>query len=177
MGYKLEDISFKELLGYSINGEEIAYKAYLNIAETLSGLPADRFQSLAEEERDHKKKLLDLHDYEFGDKKYIVPKGEGLPPHEGDFIDFDTQKLSSFIEVLESAIKAEKNAYELYYKLAKKKENHSELFNYIAIMEKSHQSSLEDEKKMYEEILKSKGEDISIDDLNTLTRTIMIPKK
>jgi len=166
MSYKLEDISFKELLGYSIKGEETAYDAYMSIAENLSGLPADRFQSLAEEELDHKKKLLDLHDHEFGDKKYIVPKGEGFPPHEGDFIEIDTEKLSSFIEALESAIEAEKNAYELYYDLAKKRENHSELFNYIAVMEKGHQSSLEEEKEMYEEVLKNKGEDASIDKLD-----------
>jgi len=166
MGYELKDISFKELLGYSIKGEETAYEAYMNIAETLSGLPADRFRSLAEEELDHKKKLLELHDYEFGDKKYIVPELEGLPPHEGDLIQIDTEKLSSFTEALESAIEAEKNAYELYYELAKKKEKHSELFNYIAIMEKGHQSSLEEEKEMYEEILKSKGEDVSIDEFD-----------
>ncbi len=168
MSYELKDISFKELLGYSIKGEEIAYEAYTDIAETLSGLPADRFQSIAEEELDHKKKLLDLHEYEFGDKKYIVPEVEELPPHEGDLIDLDPEKLTSFIEALESAIEAEKNAYELYYELAKKKEKHSELFNYIAIMEKGHQSSLKEEKEMYEEILKNKGEDVSIDELDTL---------
>ncbi len=177
MSYRLEDISFKELLGYSIKGEEIAYNAYMDIAEKLSGLPSDRFQSIAEEELDHKEKLLDLHEYEFGDKKYIVPDGEGFPPHEGDFLDFDTEKLTSFIEAIESAIEAEKNAYELYYQLAKKKEDHSELFNYIAIMEKGHQSSLEEEKEMYQEILESKGEDVSIDELDTLTWTLMMPKK
>ncbi|MFW5928113.1 MAG: ferritin family protein [Thermoplasmatota archaeon] len=169
MSYELEDISFKELLGYSIKGEETAYKAYMNISETLSGLPADRFQSLAEEELDHKKKLLNLHDYKFGDKDYIAPEKEGLPPHEGDLIDFDPKKLNSFIEALESAIEAEKNAYELYYQLAKREKNHSLLFNYIAIMEKGHQFSLEEEKEMYEKVLKNKGGDASFDELNFLT--------
>jgi len=165
MSYELEDISFKELLGYSIKGEETAYEVYMNIAETLSGLPADRFQSLAEDELDHKKKLLNLHDHEFGDKEYIVPEGEVLPPHEGDIIDIDTEKLTSFIEALEWAIEAEKNAYELYYDLAKNNEEYSEFFNYIAIMEKGHLSSLEEEKKMYENVLKNKGENISMIDL------------
>jgi len=53
----------------------------------------------------------------------------------------------------------------LYYQLAEKKEDHSELFNYIAIMEKGHQSSLEEEKEMYEKILKRKDV-VSIDELD-----------
>ncbi len=165
MSYKLEEISFKELLGYSIKGEEIAYEAYMDIAKTLSGLASDRFQSLAKEELDHKQKLLDLHEYEFGDKEYVVPEGEGFPPHEGDLIDIDAEKINSLIEAIDSAIQAEKDAYELYYQLAEKKEDHSELFNYIAIMEKGHQSSLEEEKEMYEKILKRKDV-VSIDELD-----------
>ena len=161
-----QDVTFRELLGYSIKGEESAYDAYKEISKKLSGLASDRFQSLAKEELDHKEKLLELHEYEFGDKKYIVPEGDGLPPHEGDFIDIDADKVNSLVQVLKSAIEAEKNAYELYYHLAEKKEKHSGLFNYIALMEKGHQSSLEEEMDMYEEILKTEGADISIDDLN-----------
>jgi len=108
MSYKLEEISFKELLGYSIKGEEIAYEAYMDIAKTLSGLASDRFQSLAKEELDHKQKLLDLHEYEFGDKEYVVPEGEGFPPHEGDLIDIDAEKINSLIEAIDSAIQAGK---------------------------------------------------------------------
>lgn len=166
MDSKFEGISFKELLGYSIKGEKIAYDAYIDLSKTLSGLPSDRFQSVAKDELDHKQKLLELHEYEFGDKEYIVPQGEGFPPHEGDFIDINTDKVNSLIDALESAIEAEKNAYELYYRLAEEKEKHSELFNYIAVMEKGHQTSLEEEKKMYKDVLKSKGEDISIDELS-----------
>ncbi len=114
---------------------------------------------------DHKQKLLDLHEYEFGDKEYVVPEGEGFPPHEGDLIDIDAEKINSLIEAIDSAIQAEKDAYELYYQLAEKKEDHSELFNYIAIMEKGHQSSLEEEKEMYEKILKRKDV-VSIDELD-----------
>ncbi|MBS3782704.1 MAG: hypothetical protein KGY68_08890, partial [Candidatus Thermoplasmatota archaeon] len=86
---------------------------------------------------------------------------------EGDFIKIDTDKLNSLISALESAIEAEKNAYELHYQLAKKIRKHSTLFNYIALMEKGHQVSLEEEKEMYEEILKEKAkrEDITIDEL------------
>ncbi|MBS3782167.1 MAG: hypothetical protein KGY68_06130 [Candidatus Thermoplasmatota archaeon] len=163
----VEEISFKELLGYSIEGEEVAHEAYMEISEKLSGLASDRFQNLAKDELDHKQKLLKLHEHEFGDKEYIIPKGEGFPPHEGDFIKIDTDKLNSLISTLESAIEAEKDAYELYYRLAEKIGKHSALFNYIALMEKGHQVSLEEEKEMYEEILKEKAkrEDITIDEL------------
>jgi len=161
-----EDKSFKELLGYSIKGEEIAYEEYKKISEKLSGLASDRFYNLAKEELDHKNKLIELHEYEFGEKEYVVPDGEGLPPHEGDFIDIDSDDLVSVIEALESAIEAEKNAYELYYQLASEEGKHSELFNYIAVMEKGHQLSMEEEKKMYKRILKTKGEDVLIEDLD-----------
>lgn len=166
MSAEFDEISFEELLGYSIKGEETAYAAYKVISEKLSGLASDRFQSLAEDELDHKQRLLELHKHEFGDKEYIVPDGKSLPPHEGEFIEIDTDKVNSLIDALESAIEAEKNAYELYYSLAEKKEKHSELFNYIAVMERGHQFSLEEEKEMYGDILRSKGENISIDDLD-----------
>ncbi len=168
MGEDIENISFRELLGYSIKGEEVAHEAYMEISEKLSGLASDRFQTLAREELDHKEKLLRLHEYEFGDKDYVVPEGKNLPPHEGDFINIDTDEVDSLIRSLESAIKAEKDAYEMYYRLADRKEKHSELFNYIALMEKEHQRSLEEEKELYENVLeeKDKREDIKIDELD-----------
>jgi len=80
MENELEDVSFKELLGYSIRGEEAANEVYKALSERVSGLPSDRFKSLAKDEGRHKEALLELHEKEFGDRDYIVPEDEKLPP-------------------------------------------------------------------------------------------------
>lgn len=163
-----EDVSFKELLGYSIEGEKAAHKAYLELSKKISGLPSDRFESLAEDELKHKEKLIEMHEDEFGDGEYVVPEGEELPPHEGSLIDIDPNKVKVLTQAVEAAIEAEKRAYRIYKHLAKKSEKHSDLFNYIAMMEKGHKESLEGEKNVWEDYEKKKGKETSLSEIDLL---------
>lgn len=167
MENKFEDLSFKELLGYSIRGEEAANEAYMALSERVSGLPSDRFKSLAQDESRHKEALLELHEEEFGGRDYIVPKNKELPPHEGELIDIDSDDIKALIQAVEAAIEAEKNAYRIYKHLARDNEKHSDLFDYIAMMEKGHMESLKEEKKsvLGKKIDKRKGK-TSIDELD-----------
>jgi len=166
---KLEKISFKELLGYSIEGEKVAHETYMKISEKTSGLPSDRFESLAEDESKHKEKLLKLHEKEFGDREYVVPKDKELPLHEGSLIEIDANKVKVLIQAVESAIEAEKNAYMIYKHLARKSEKHRELFHYIAMMEKGHMESLKKEKTVWDDYEKRREGDKSIPELDLWT--------
>ncbi len=144
----LDSLSFKEIMGYSIEAEENAYQFYTKMADGLSELPAQRYHSLASDEKMHKSELLKLHKRLFGNDKYVVPDKEGLPPHEGD-VNIDT--IINLIQSLDAAIKSEHNAYEIYTYLAKNQPEHKKFFKLLAAMEHGHYESLKAEKKMYEE--------------------------
>lgn len=146
---KLDEISFKELVGYSIEGEQAAHDGYMSLSKKLEGLASKKFKSLAEDEKRHKEELLKLHKMEFGDKDYVVPDVEGLPPHEGVFVK-EIKTVRNLIEAVDRAMKAEDDAYELYSHLSKRKEKYRTLFKYIALMEKGHYESLKAEKYLYE---------------------------
>ena len=146
---KLDEVSFKELLGYSIKGEKVAHKNYLKLANKTKGLMSNKFEDLAKDEKRHAKELLKLHKMEFGDKDYVVPEVEGLPPHEGEFIE-KIENVRNLIEAIDLSMKAEDNAYEIYKYLAKNNEKYRTLFKYIALMEKGHYESLKAEKYLYE---------------------------
>ena len=145
---ELESISFKEIVGYSIEGEEAAYNAYMSLSNNMKGLVADRFKSLAEDEELHKNELLKLHEKEFGDRDYVVPDKEGLPPHEGEFIKVNNVK--NLVDAIDKSMEAEYNAYRIYKYLADHQDKYSTLFEYIAVMEKGHYETLKAEKKLYE---------------------------
>ncbi|MFW6040749.1 MAG: ferritin-like domain-containing protein [Thermoplasmatota archaeon] len=146
---KLKTISFKEILGYSIEGEEDAYKAYMTLAEKMEGLVSERFKSLARDEKMHKKELLKLHEKEFGDQDYILPEDEeDLPPHEGAMI--KVNNVQNLIDALDKSMKAEYNAYRIYKYLADNKVKYATLFEYLAVMEKGHYETLKAEKSLYE---------------------------
>ncbi|MFW5904012.1 MAG: ferritin-like domain-containing protein [Candidatus Saliniplasma sp.] len=146
---KLDEISFKELIGYSIRGEQAAHDAYLALSKSLEGLMSEKFKNLAKDEKMHKEELLKLHEMEFGDRDYVVPDKEGLPPHEGEFIK-EIKTVRNLIEAIDRAMDAEDSAYELYNYLSKRKEQYRTLFKYIALMEKGHYQSLKAEKYLYE---------------------------
>lgn len=146
---KLGEISFRDLLGYSIKGEEMAHEAYKELSKKLRGLAAERFKTLAQDEWMHRKVLLKLHEKEFGDRDFNVPDEEGLPPHEGSFIDIKKDDVNSLIEAINKAMEAEDNAYRVYKHLAETEEEHEQLFKYIAAMEKGHYASLKEERDMY----------------------------
>ncbi|MGM0510773.1 MAG: ferritin family protein [Thermoplasmatota archaeon] len=143
----LDELSFKEILGYSIRAEEKAKEFYTQISEGVSELMEHRFQSLAADEAIHKQELLRLHEKLFGDKDYVVPEKEGLPPHEGD-AQVDT--VGSLLETLNTAMENEKNAFKIYDYLAENQEKYAALFKYLAVMEHGHFESLKKEKELLE---------------------------
>ncbi len=147
---ELGEISFKDLLGYSIHGEEKAQEAYMEISKKLRGLAAERFKNLAQDERMHRKALLKLHEKRFGDRNFNVPDEEGLPPHEGSFIDIEKDDVNVLVDAVNQAMEAEDNAYRIYKHLAETEKEHNQLFKYIAAMEKGHYASLKEERDMYE---------------------------
>jgi len=89
------------------------------------------------------------------------------PPHEGDLLDIEPEDIKALIQAVESAIEAEKNAYRIYKHLARNNEKHSDLFEYIAMMEKGHMESLKEEKQsvLGKKIDPNKGK-TSIDELD-----------
>lgn len=146
---KLNEISFKELVGYSIEGEKAAHDGYMSLSKKLEGLASEKFKNLAKDEKRHMEELLKLHEMEFGDKDYVVPNAEGLPAHEGEFVK-EIKTVRNLIEAIDRAMSAEDNAYDLYNHLAKREEKYETFFRYIALMEKGHYESLKAEKYLSE---------------------------
>lgn len=147
MNEVLDTLSFKEIIGYSVKAEEKAHEFYTKLSErTKSSMVSSRYVSLANDEKMHREELLKLHEKLFGDRNIVVPEHEGLPPHEGDV---KLESVRNLIEALEAAIENERNAYKIYTYLGKKQPEHNKLFTYLALMEKTHAESLNQEKNLY----------------------------
>ncbi len=148
MEEKLDSLDLKQIIGYSIESESKSKEFYGKFVESGKGqLVPGRFKSLMEDEQLHKESLLELHEEIYGDRNYMVPEGENLPPHE----DFDNlENVENLIDALEKAITNENNAIRIYEYLADAYEEHSDLFGYLASMEHGHYESLKQEKELYE---------------------------
>ncbi len=142
----LDKLSFKQILGYSIKAEKNAHDFYMRLSDATSELVSKRYLALAEDEKVHKEELVKLHRKLFGDEQIEVPDSPGLPPHEGDI---PLDKVRNLIEALDAAIESERNAYNIYRYLAKKKPEHQRFFEYLAMTEHVHEMSLSEEKNMY----------------------------
>ena len=154
MSADLNEFSFKELIGLSIQSEIDANEYYTEFSENAIGeLMAERFQSLAKDEEVHKDALLKIHEEEFGDRDYVVPEGRKLPPTETKF---KFTNVANMIGSLEKGIVNENSARRIYKHLANRKEKYATEFEYLAIMEKGHAESLQAEKKMLKKYLKQK---------------------
>lgn len=153
---KLDEFSFKELLGYSIEAEKAAQKFYYDFTEAAIGeLVEERFKSLAKDEEVHEAALRKRYKAEFGEKDYVVPDSDKLPPHETSH---DFTSARNIIDSLEKGMENERNAYRIYKYLAKKHEEHQDLFEYLAVMEYGHLESLKEEKQMLEGRASSKSD-------------------
>ncbi len=151
---ELDELSFKEILGYSIEAEGKAYEFYKELSEhTKSSLVSARYLSLADDEKMHKRELLKLHEKIFGDRKVEVPENDHLPPHEGDV---KLETVRNLMEALDAAIENERNAYKIYKYLSKRKKEHKKLFGFLAMMEHTHAESLTQEKKLYQGYIDTK---------------------
>ncbi len=157
MKNKLDSLNLQEIIGHSIESEEQSRQFYKKFVENGKGqLVPERFKSLMRDEETHKETLLELHEEIYGNKDYVTPEGDDLPPHE----DFDDLKsVVNLIDALEKAIKNERNAINIYEYLAEEYEEYSSYFSYLASMEHGHLESLNKEREVYEKHPKSSQED------------------
>ena len=143
----LDELTFKEILAYSIIAERVSKKAYLDFAEgTVGELKKDKFKQLADDEEMHAVELIKIHKKEFGDDEIIFPKGKELPPHEAEV---DVRTSESMIESLQLARQNELNANKIYKYLADEKPIYKDTFNHIANMEMDHYEALKTEMDFY----------------------------
>ncbi len=147
MKNKLDSFDLREIIGYSIEAEEKSRKFYKKFVEAGKGeLIPERFRSLMKDEKAHKKALIDLHEEIYGNRDY-PHLDDDLPPHE----DFENlENVENLIDALEKAINNEYNAIRVYEYLAEEYKEHSDFFEYLAVMEHGHQESLSKEKELYE---------------------------
>ena len=137
--------TFEEVINFAIKREEDAIQGYgsmIEVAETpgISKL----LQELQDEERKHKELLQEL----------TEGKIEAYKPNQvidlkiSDFLEEDTLEAEmDFQQLLIFAAKKEKNAIELYSKLAEEAEDGElkKLFEFLVEQEKSHKLKLETE--------------------------------
>ncbi len=144
----MEEFTFKELLGYSIESEKEAQKFYKGFSEAAIGeLVKERFKSLANDEEVHEAVLQKRYENLFGESEPKVPESDELPLHETTH---DFSSARNIIDSLEKGMENEKNAMTIYKYMAEKFEDHSSFFEYLALMEKGHYESLSEEKKIME---------------------------
>ncbi len=143
----LDELTFKEILGFSIVSERVSMKAYLDFADGAVGeLQEKKFKKLAGEEEMHEEELIKIHKKEFGDAEIKFPKDKELPPHEADI---DVRTTESMIESLEVARQNELNANKIYKYLAKEKPLYKDTFEHLAKMEMDHYETLKVELDYY----------------------------
>ena len=140
--YGLED-----LLLSALRSEVDSKEAYSKLADGVKNFfLKDRLKFLAGEEEKHKIFLEGVFKEQFPKKEIILPKQTPVPLPEIKISD-ENIPIS---EVLESAMNAEKAAYEFYIGLAERFLDDAEMNKkllYIASMEDSHYKILEIERK------------------------------
>lgn len=143
----LEELSLKELIGYSIESEKNCNAVYMDIAKGLPELMANRFQSLAEDEEIHQEQLLKLHEKLYGDRDYVVPENKGMPPIE---CNVQTESVGNLLDALGKAVKEEGKSYDIYKFASKHHKKQRIYFDYLAVMEYDHIESLKKEIELIE---------------------------
>lgn len=148
MENRLDPLNLDEIIGHSIESEEKSRQFYGQFVEKGKGkLVKERFKGLMEDEKLHKQVLLDLHEDIYGDRDYVTPEGDELPPHE-DFKSLGN--VDNLIDALAKAMTNENNAIRIYEYLAEEYGEYSGVFEYLAAMEHGHYESLKKEKELYE---------------------------
>ena len=139
MKKKLKALSLKEIIGYAIHSEDAASNYYWTLAKVFepNDLVKAKFMALSNEEKGHKEALLHLHMSQFDTTEYVIP--ESLPPFESVV---EVQTFDSFIEAIETAMKNERSAHDIYQFLAEENPEHRKLFKYLAITEMGHLEAL-----------------------------------
>ncbi|MBU4031296.1 MAG: ferritin family protein [Candidatus Thermoplasmatota archaeon] len=151
MKKKLNALTMKEILGYSIHSEDIASTFYWTLAKVFdpNDLVKAKFLSLSNDEKLHKEALLSLHRSTFGNDKYVIPKG--LPPFESVA---PVKTVGSFTEALETGMENERNAHDIYMYLAKEFPENRKLFKYLAKTEMGHYETLKQDYHFFQDEFK-----------------------
>lgn len=143
----LKIYSLKDLLVTALKSEVESRNIYAQLAESVENfLLKDRFNFLASEEEKHRAFFENLFKQRFPKKEITLPKKSPVPLPQ---IKFDAKNFV-ISEILLSAMKAEKAAFDFYTKLTKRfKENPEvqKMLHYIASMEMGHYRILELEKE------------------------------
>jgi len=142
------DLTTLEVLAMGIKAEMEAADLYNRMKEKA---PCEDFARkmdyLIEQEKRHEMILRRAYESQFPEVELKVPEKSAVPTIK-DVLACDTEMK----ELFDAAIEAEKIAQEFYRDLAKrtKDSNAKSLLEYLASMERSHQSILEAEYKQFE---------------------------
>jgi rubrerythrin len=133
-----------EIVSFAIEKEVEAYQLYSDTAQRVKDASAKKLlEELAEEERMHEKALKDLSKA----TELMSVEIESVPDLmiSNHLVSASIDAESDIQEVLIFAMKAEKEAYELYSKLVKTatEKTHKSTFSKLAQMELIHKNKLE----------------------------------
>ena len=135
--------SVKKLMGMAIRAEIDSNKIYTKIADKLKNpFLKEKFTLLAFEENKHRKILEKLYEIFFDTVDIKVPDktDESLLPS------IEIKSSSSFVEILQQAMNAEKAAEDFYQSLSEKVQNpQKKILIYLSKVEKSHYEILKSE--------------------------------
>lgn len=139
--YTLED-----LILTAMKSEIESKEVYSRLADRVSNfMLKDRFKFLAEEEEKHRNFFEWLYNKNFPGKEISLPKKSPVPMPRVDIIN----KEVPISDIMQSAMEAEKAAYDFYLGISKRfesEQNIQKMLIYIANMEMGHYRILEVEK-------------------------------
>ncbi|MFQ6060805.1 MAG: ferritin family protein [Thermoplasmata archaeon] len=145
----LTEYNMEDMLLSALKSEVEAKKAYLIMASRVkNAFLKDKLEFLATQEEKHRETLESVFRETLGGKEIVLPKETPVPLPSIVLPD----EKSPLSIVLESAMKAEKAAYEFYSSLSDRFEdpNMKATVTYLASMETGHYKLLEIEKEIAE---------------------------
>jgi rubrerythrin len=138
-----DKIDTDEIIAMAAYSENEAYEFYISLAnEVNNNFLKEKLKQFAEQERFHKKILMDLHENLFG-KKHIREPSEKYP-FECFKLDLKVHNIKSLLDAFEIAMGCEKRAETIYKTISTKvKDKYAkEIFLYLSKMEKQHYNLL-----------------------------------
>ena len=134
-----QNLTAVEIVGLAIKGEIAAENFYRKVSDKIGNVMIkDKFVKLASEEASHQQILLSMLKQMTGEEEPPIPS---QPLRDYQEINWDT---ITFVELLEFAIKKEREARELYLRGAKEVRDPSgrRMMEYLAEFERGHEQQL-----------------------------------
>jgi rubrerythrin len=138
-----DKIDTDEIIAMAAYSEDESYEFYMALAnEVKNDFLKEKLKQFAEQERFHKKILMDLHENLFG-KKLIREPSEKYP-FECFKLNLKVNNIKSLLDAVEIAMGCEKRAETIYKTISTKvKDKYAkEIFLYLSTMEKQHHNIL-----------------------------------